>query len=115
VISTIKIIFIFTDAPYKITFNKSGSLSVVAGRDSITVACNAICSPSCSYKWQKIDGFVVRNSKTLHLDPVHQVDHGSYVCVASNKHITGGLRKQFTLIVNCKYVLLKLKVQEKTL
>ena len=97
-------ICIFTDAPYEITFNSSDNLTVVAGVDRIAVACNAICRPSCGYQWQKTDGNDMRNSTTLILSPVHKVDHGSYVCLASNKHNTGGIRKVFTLNVNCKYV-----------
>ena len=100
---TIAIIhFLFTDAPYELEFNSSDTITAVAGADRITVTCNTDCKPSCRYQWKKIGGSVVTNSRTLDLHPVQKVDRGSYVCVASNKHTTEGLSKQFTLIVNCK-------------
>ena len=94
----------FTDAPYDIQLDGSDKMTAVAGVDRITIHCSAICNPSCSYQWKKIGGPNMSNNNTLDLNPVQKEHHGSYQCVALNKHTTTGQSRQVTLTVNCKYI-----------
>ncbi|CAC5360369.1 unnamed protein product [Mytilus coruscus] len=63
--------------PYKTSVTKT------KGEQFGPFECSATCNPSCLYKWAKPDKSIINNS-VLVINSVRTVDHGSFMCTASN-------------------------------